>query len=145
MPAADRHCLMPLPLPHEADLRLVLVILRRMAAHGLQDSRAVMLALHGWRTPFRQPLTLLRAYLVEVARASHRRIRFAPCCAQRMTLDEGRLIGVLAAARSNPTCAVRHLALLCESEEVSAPLSVARLFGEALEDLGRPLRLSSAE
>ena len=136
--------LLPLRLPEEAELRLILVILRRMAAHGLQDSRAVMLALHTWRTPFRQPLTLLRAYLVEVARASHRRIRFAPCCAQGMTLDEGRLIGILATAGRNPTSAVRHLGLLCESEAVSAPLSVARLFGEALDELGRPLRLHSA-
>lgn len=142
MPAPEPTAtLLPLPGPADADLRRLLVILRRMAAHGLQDSRAVMVALDTFRSRFRQPLTLLRAYLVEVARASHRTIRFAPCCAGRMTLDEARLLGVLATASRNPTCAVRHLQLLCESEAVDAPLSVAQLLGETMADLGRPLKL----
>lgn len=132
--------ILPHPVPEPGDLRLILVILRRMAAHGLQDSRAVMLAFDSFALGFRRPLTLLRAYLVEVARASRRQILFAPCCAGRMTLDEAQLTSVLVAAQADPNSAARQLSRLCANAAIAAPLQVASLIGEAMAEMGRPLQ-----
>ena len=81
-------CQLPLPLPEEEDLRLVLRIVRRMAAHGLRDAQAALLAIDGFGQGFRRPLVLLRAFVAELAQCSHRRIIVAPSCALRMTMDD---------------------------------------------------------
>ena len=134
--------LMPLSLPERPLQRIVLVMMRRMTAHGLRDAQAGLLAIQAFGAGFPQPLVLLRAYIAELARASSRRIVVAPCCAPRMTLDEGRLLGVLATAASNPACAEKHLRLLVgEGAKVGAPLSVATAFAGALADRGQPLML----
>lgn len=134
-------CLLPLPLPLEGTQRLVLRCVRRMAAHGIRDAQAALWMIDGFGSAFRRPLVLLRAFVAELAQASRRRITIAPCCALRMTLDEGRIVGVLATASDNPACARHHLRLLCDSAEVGAPLSVAATFNADLAALGRPLVL----
>jgi hypothetical protein len=138
-------CQLPLPLPEEEDLRLVLRIVRRMAAHGLRDAQAALLAVEGFGQGFRRPLVLLRAFVAELAQCSHRRITVAPSCALRMTMDEARLIGVLATASHNPDCARAHLRTLADRHDVCHPLSAALAIASALDDLGRPLpRLRAA-
>ncbi|MFM6930664.1 MAG: DUF6628 family protein [Novosphingobium sp.] len=132
-------CQLPLPLPDDEVLRLVLRIMRRMAAHGLRDAQAALLAIDGFGQGFRRPLVLLRAFVAELAQSSRRRITVAPSCALRMTLDEARLIGVLATASHAPDCARAHLRDLADRHDVCHPLSAALAIASALGDLGRPL------
>lgn len=124
--------ILPLPLPREAKRRAALVIVRRMAAHGFRDASATMLALDTFGTDFRRMLVLLRAFMVELARASNRTITLAPCCAMRMTEDEGLLLEVLSLAAGDPEAAGRSLMLLARSPEIGEPLSVACVLGRAL-------------
>ena len=86
-----------LPLPARRHQTLGLVILRRMAGHGLHDARATMLALDAGGTDFRKLLVLARALIVDLARTSQRRILLAPCCAAGMTRDEGLLMALIGA------------------------------------------------
>ncbi len=137
-PSADR---LILPLPDDRIQRLVLFALRRMTAHGIRDAHAANLMFNTFGIHFRRPLVLLRGFIAELARCSERRITMAPCCALRMTGDEAALVGVLAVAASNPACAARHLRGLSARDEVSAPLSLAAAFNEALADAGLPLAI----
>lgn len=137
-PSAAPHPL-PFPLPEDAMQRTVLVAVRRMAAHGIRDAHAAMLFLNTFGPGFRQPLVLLRAFVVELAGAARRRIQLAPCCALRMTQDEARIVGILAAAASSPACAARHLRELAGGGGIDHPLSTAAAFNDAAANLGRPL------
>jgi hypothetical protein len=133
--------LLPLPLPAAATQRLVLRCLRRMAAHGTRDAQAALLAFDHFGIHFRRPLVLLRAFVTELAQGSGRRITLAPCCAMRMTRDEGWIVGVLATAATYPDCASHRLRLLTGGDQVASPLSLAVAFNQTLAELGRPLAL----
>ena len=134
-------CQLPLPLPRTETQRLVLRCLRRMAAHGIHDAQAALWVFERFGLGFRRPLVLLRAFVVELAQYSQRRIQLAPCCALRMTLDEARLIGVLAAAATSPASAQRQLRELTGGLAAPSPYSLAVAFNETLMGLGRPLAL----
>jgi hypothetical protein len=138
---SPRSEILPLSLPAAATQRLVLRCLRRMAAHGPRDAQAALLVFEHFGIHFRRPLVLLRAFVAELAQGAERRITIAPCCAIRMTRDEGWMIGVLVAAADHPDCASRHLRLLTGSDEVASPLSLAAAFNQTLTGLGRPLAL----
>lgn len=139
-------CQLPVPLPEDEDLRLVLRIMRRMATHGLRDAQATLMAIDGFGKDFRRPLVLLRAFIAELAQASRRRITVAPSCALRMTADESRLVGALATASHEPDRSRAHLRLLTDRPDVCHPLSAALAIASALGDLGRPLpRLPQAQ
>lgn len=133
--ASDAREFLPLPLPGQQGERAALVILRRMAAHGQRDASATMLALETWGRDFRRVLVLLRAFMVELARASDRTIRLAPCCAMRMTEDEGLVMEVLALAAEDPEAAGRSMMLLAGSPRIGEPLSVACVLSVALRGI----------
>lgn len=133
--------LLPLPLPNESNQRLALRCLRRMAAQGPRDAQAALLAIEYFGIHFRRPLVLLRAFVTELAQSSERRITLAPCCAMRMTRDEGRIVGVLATAAAYPDCARYHLQQLTGSERIASPMSLAVAFSQTLTGLGHPLAL----
>ena len=84
-----------LPLPARRHQTLGLVLVRRLAGHGLHDARATMLALDASGTEFRRLLVLARALVVDLARTSRRKILLAPCCAAGMTRDEGLLMAIV--------------------------------------------------
>ena len=136
-----RPCLLPLPLPPCETQRLVLRCVRRMAAHGVHDAQAALWVFERFGLGFRGPLVLLRGFVLELAQFSQRRIQVAPCCALRMTQDEARLIGVLAAAAESPACAHRHLRELTGGDDAPSPFSLALAFNASLAALGRPLAL----
>lgn len=92
----DARCGLVAPLPEARSLKVSLVILRRMAIHGLRDSRAIMLALDSYGGRFAKILELHRCFLHEIATTSRRNIRIAPCCAPRMTTDEALMIEAIA-------------------------------------------------
>ena len=87
-----------IPLPARRHQTLGLVLLRRLAAHGLHDARATMLALDAAGGEFRRLLVLGRALVVDLTRTSQRKIVLAPCCAAGMTRDEGLLMALIAGA-----------------------------------------------
>ena len=93
----DSHAL-ALPLPASRHETLGLVLMRRLASHGLEDARATMLALDAAGGDFRKLLVLVRALVLELARTSQRKIVLAPCCAAGMTQDEGLLIAMIGGA-----------------------------------------------
>ena len=126
--------LLPLPLPQRHSERMVLVAMRRMAAHGIRDAQAALVMLDLFGAQFRRPLVLLRAFMLDFARAAQRPVKLAPCCSLRMTEDEGRLLDALRLAAHHPTVAEAVLSHLSGSECVCEPLSTAAVFGRALED-----------
>jgi len=129
--AAD---LLPLPLPENRNERMVLVAMRRMAAHGIRDAHAAMVMLDLFGARFRRPLVLLRAFMLDFARTAQRSIKVAPCCSLRMTEDEGKLIEALRLASHEPALAEDLLARLSGNPCVCEPLSAAAVFGRALEE-----------
>lgn len=136
---APSQCQMPLPLPLEQTPRIVLRCLRRMATHGVRDAQAALWMLEECATHYRRPLVLLRAFVLELAQVSQRRIQIAPCCAMRMTLDEGLIVAVLVDAAQNPASALRDLRKLTEADNPLPPLSLAVAFNDTLAALGKPL------
>lgn len=126
--------LLPLPLPEGHVERIVLVCIRRMAAHGIRDAQAALIAIDTFGVNFRRPLVLMRAYIVELAQISQRSIKIAPCCAMRMTRDEGLIIGALTLAGSDLAAANQTLTSLLGDRCVSEPLSAAALLSRALTE-----------
>jgi len=131
--------LLPLPIPDGRIERIVLICIRRMAAHGIRDAHAAWLALDCFGVHFRRPLVLLRAFLLELAQNSQRSIRIAPCCAMRMTEDEGRIIAALRLAGSDMEAAEEALVVLSRNPCVGEPLSAAAVFSRAVEEIGAKL------
>ncbi|UVI38174.1 DUF6628 family protein [Qipengyuania spongiae] len=87
-----------LPLPARRQQTLGLVLLRRIAGHGLHDARATMLAMDAAGVDFRKLLVITRALVVDLARTSRRKIKLAPCCASGMTRDEGLIMALIGGA-----------------------------------------------
>ncbi len=136
--AAD---LLPLPLPPGRVERIVLVCIRRMAAHGLRDAHASWLALDTFGVNFRRPLVLLRAFLLELANASNRSIKIAPCCAMRMTLDEGKVLEALRLGAGDAELCGQTLTAITGNTSIGEPLSAAVVLGRALAETGQPLEV----
>ena len=131
--AHSHRCALPLMLPEDRDERLLLVLLRRMAIHGLHDARASWMALENYGIGFRKPLVLMRCFLHELASASQRNIRLAPCCAPRMTRDEGLML----AAIDLPS--LDGLEALTDAGDVSRVMSAAHaLRGELVRAASAP-------
>lgn len=117
---------LPLPLPEERALRIALVMIRRIAGHGLDDSRAALLAIDAFGAGFRKPLLLVRCLVFELSRASRRRLTLAPCCAVGMTLDEGLIVALIRGEGLAPYAA------LTDDARCTAPLSSAEALGAEL-------------
>lgn len=116
-----------LPLPARRHQTLGLVIVRRMAGHGLNDARATMLALDAAGGEFRKLLVLARALVVDLARSSRRKILLAPCCAAGMTRDEGLLMALVGGAGLDVHAA------LTDDARCPVAMTTAHALGEELE------------
>lgn len=137
MPPNTGDELLPLPLPEGRVERIVLVCIRRMAAHGIRDAQAALIAIDTFGVNFRRPLVLMRAYILELAQISQRSIKIAPCCAMRMTKDEGLIIAALSLAGSDLAAADHTLTSLLGDCCVGEPLSAAALLNRALKESAR--------
>lgn len=133
-PRAFGSCL-PLPLPNGRMERTVLFALRRMAAHGVRDANAAWLMLDLFGVRFRRPLVLLRAFLLELAHASHGPIRIAPCCTPRMTADEELMLQALFGSANDIAAAEDALRRLTRDAGVGEPLSAAAVFARVMTEL----------
>lgn len=134
--------LLPLALPADSDRRQLLLTFRRMALHGLDDAHATWAMIERFGLGYHTPLVLMRRFLSELASASLRPITMAPCCCPRMTLDEARLLSVVARANAEPDWARFHLERLTGGAGASQPLSVAMALNDTFAERGRPLPLS---
>lgn len=130
---------LPLAVPNDPDLALVLALLRRMAARDLYEPEIAEIAHQGFGRNFERPLTLLRAYLIETASASTRQLRMAPGATGRMTDDEGRMLSILSAAAHSPNAVPVMLEELCASDQVEAPRAIVGLLANVLTQAGCPL------
>lgn len=119
------HPQLPLPLPDSQLQRATLIILRRMAIHGIRDAQASLLAMERFGLGFRRPLVLMRCLIIEIARGSRRTIRIAPCCAPGMTQDEGLLLDSITGGGEAPM-----LALMDAAEDDGSLANVVTLASE---------------
>lgn len=122
-------------------LRLTLLLIRRMAAQGIDDAHATQTALGLFGLGYRRPLILLRAMLVEMARASNRRIQISPCCRLHMTEDEALLIKTITLARPQDMNAHQAMSTLLGGSNHLPSLSAAMAYHDALGDMGHPVWL----
>ena len=116
-----------MPMPQSRHLTLGLVLVRRIAGHGLNDARAAMLAMDAGGESFRRVLVLARTLVVDLARASRRRIMLAPCCACGMTRDEGLLVAMIDGGGLDVYGA------LSDDARCAAPMTTAHALGAELE------------
>ena len=125
-----------MPAPSDPLTRMMLVAIRRMAAHGIRDAHAANMVITTLGIHFRMPLVLLRAFMLEMAQASRRSITLAPCYSCRMTRDEERLMTVLACANREPDNAAAALDQLTAGGLIHPPLSLAATLGDVLAEAG---------
>lgn len=131
--------LLPHPIPVEANARLLLFSMRRVAANGLDDAHAAHAMLCAFGMSFRRPLVLLRALMAEASRIAHRRILVAPCCCPRMTDAEATMLATIQLSRMDPNAAHRDMAALLGVHNCLGALSSAQALAQAFDDLGKPL------
>ncbi len=124
------------PLPDAQHDRIVLKLIRRMGAHGLHDAWASWIAVQHFGAAFRQPLTLLRCFMRELALASHRPIHIASCCAPRMTRDEALMLEALALSASRPHRSRLYIRHVTDLGATARVWTVAAAFHNALANIG---------
>ncbi|MEJ7927617.1 DUF6628 family protein [Sphingobium sp. AN641] len=132
------------PMPLGYGNRLFLFVMRRMASDGVNDAHAANAMLGAFGKSYRRPLVLMRAMMLEMARASSRRILVAPCCCARMTGDEALVIGAIGTALDDPAAAYRQLAALLGNDHALGALTCLQAVAQSYGDLGRPLDLYAA-
>jgi hypothetical protein len=138
--AANLIELVPHMAPNDGVERTLLIAIRRIAIGGLTDASAANLLLSEFGLGYRRPLMFLRIMMAEISRISHRQISIAPCCCLRMTMGEAGFLSAVRNARRRPADARAQIALITGTFDCLAALSVAQALGNALEDIGRPLR-----
>ncbi|MCA1749344.1 MAG: DUF6628 family protein [Parasphingopyxis sp.] len=129
--------LLPHCLPGNADARILLFAMRRMAICGLRDAHAAQAFFLHFGLGYRRPLVLLRALLVEMAHEARGSITIAPCCAPRMSADERAILGLLA----SPETGRAALASTLGRADAIRTLDLGRALTDALASAGRPVRL----
>ena len=134
---------LPRPMPTGYGNRLFLFVMRRMASAGVNDAHAANAMLGAFGRSYRRPLVLMRAMMLEFARASSRKILVAPCCCARMTADEGMLMQATGEALRDPNAAYEQLSDLLGNDHALGALTCMQAVAQAHADLGRPLELYS--
>ncbi len=133
-------------LPHAAPAahwpRVMLFVIRRMAAHGLYDASASLLMIRELGLHFRKPLLLLRALMLDISQVARAPVTVAPCCALRMTAQEADLLTALAVADRDPALAEECLHRLITGAPTASLLATLRMAARALAEAGRPLDLA---
>jgi len=130
---------LPHPLPGTAAERILLLGVRRMGAHGLNDAVAANTFLSAFGQGFQRPLLLARAFMAELAATSTTTIPIAPCCCARMTCAESTIVSAIGCAQSRPDAAQLLLADLMAQRRADALLMSAAALSAAFADAGLPL------
>lgn len=129
------------PMPAGYGNRLFLFVMRRMAGAGVNDAHAANALLGAFGRSYRRPLILMRAMMLELARASGRKILVAPCCCPRLTADEARIMHAVGDALRAPARAYEQVATLLGNDDALGALTCLQAVAQAHADLGRPLDL----
>ncbi|MFZ2996216.1 DUF6628 family protein [Sphingobium sp.] len=132
---------LPRPIPGGYGNRLFLFVMRRMASAGVNDAHAANAMLGAFGRSYRRPLVLMRAMMLELARASSRKILVAPCCCARMTSDEALMMQATSDALHDPTTAFEQVSQLLGNDHALGALTCLQAVAQAHHDLGRPLDL----
>lgn len=132
------------PVPEGQSHRLFLYALRRMAAGGVNDAHAANALLGSFGKSYRRPLVLMRAMMLEIARASSRKIIVAPCCCARMTTDEAALILAAGDALDDLQGAHRRVSGLMGVDNALGAFTCIQAVAQSFADLGRPLAIYAA-
>lgn len=135
----DIHSDLIFPLPDDRSARLLLFVVRRMASHGINDAHAANRLLGAFGRSYRRPLVLMRAMMLELARASARSITVAPCCCPRMTEDEIRIVAAVTTALGDVRAAHHGLTLLLDAPTAVGALTCMQAVAQAFADAGQPL------
>lgn len=135
---------LPRPIPAGYGNRLFLFVMRRMASAGVNDAHAANAMLGAFGRSYRRPLVLMRAMMLELARASSRRIMVAPCCCARMTADEAMIMEATGLALRDPNQAYDQVSALLGNDHALGALTCLQAVAQAHSDLGRPLDLYAA-
>lgn len=130
---------LPHALPECANARLALFAFRRFGGHGLADARGAQAMFAAFGEGFRRPLTLLRAFMADVAATAALPIAIAPCCCARMTAAEDALLTALARAETRPDSAALLLGDLLGVRHAEGVLAGATAVAVAFADEGRPI------
>jgi hypothetical protein len=131
-------------IPQGSGNRLFLFAVRRMAMAGVNDAHAANALLGTFGRSYRRPLVLMRAMMLEMARASSRKILIAPCCCSRMTSDEALLMQAVAEGLESPQPAYRRVATLLGSDTALGALTCLQAVAQCFADLGQPMEFYSA-
>jgi hypothetical protein len=130
---------LPHPLPACANARLALFAMRRMGAFGLSDARAAHAMLRLFGVHFRRPLTLMRAFMHDMAANSAVSLQIAPCCCGRMTAAEAAMLTVLARVETAPDTARVLLGDLLALRRPDGVLASAQALARAFDEAGCPI------
>ncbi|MGV3770221.1 MAG: DUF6628 family protein [Sphingobium phenoxybenzoativorans] len=131
-------------LPEDRGNRLFLFAVRRMAMAGVNDAHAANALLGTFGKSYRRPLVLLRAMMLEMARASSRKIMVAPCCCSKMTGDEALLMQAVSEGLSDPHAAYERVSELLASDAALGALTCVQAVAQSFADLGRPMEFYAA-
>ncbi|MEM8695252.1 MAG: DUF6628 family protein [Pseudomonadota bacterium] len=129
--------ILPYAAPICGDTRTLLFAIRRMAIHGLHDAFAANAMLNAYGVNARKPLILLRAMLVDIARAARGNIIMSPCCAPRMTEHEHAILSAL----RDPESVETHLAAVLDGRKASIVPATILALTESFASMGRPIAL----
>ncbi|WP_288456130.1 DUF6628 family protein [uncultured Sphingomonas sp.] len=132
---------LPYALPECGHARVALFAIRRMGAHGLGDARAAHVLFSTFGESFRRPLTLLRAFMADMAASAMQPIAIAPCCCARITPAERTLLSVLARVETRSDSARLLMQDLLGQRGVDGVLASAAAVAAAFADEGRPLAM----
>ena len=130
---------LPYNLPETMPDRILLLAIRRMGAHGLNDAIAANSFLSAFGAGFRRPLLLTRAFMAELAATSTTTIGIAPCCCARMSWAEQAMITAIGQAERRPETARLLLADLMAQRRADAIAASAAALSAAFADAGMPL------
>ena len=133
------HVLLPHPAPTNANARLLLFAIRRMAAGGLADAYAAHAFFTAFGSAYRRPLLLLRALMVELCRVASTRLTVAPCCSGRLSADEQAMMKIFAVAAACPEIAHARLCATLHVRTCLAALSGMQAVAASFADEGRAL------
>ncbi|HEX7822227.1 MAG TPA: DUF6628 family protein [Sphingobium sp.] len=133
------HKLTDKAVPEDRGNRLFLFAVRRMAMAGVNDAHAANALLGSFGKSYRRPLVLLRAMMLEMARASSRKIMVAPCCCAKMTGDEALLMQAVSEGLSAPHTAYERVSTLLASDAALGALTCVQAVAQSFADLGRPM------
>lgn len=120
--------------------QLFLFVTRRMALCGIDDAMAASALMARFGAAYRRPLVLMRALLLELSRASQRKISLsAPCCVRR-TDDENAMLRALTHGEGDSrACHAQTCRLLGLTSAIGAT-TCFQAVGQCFADLGAPFR-----